>query len=54
VPQAAPPEPGEPTGIDYLGLVMSAEEKAQGSGRIDYAELRLPGFDDNDNEEMAQ
>jgi putative transposase len=54
VPQAAPPEPGEPTGIDYLGLVAAAEEKAQGSGRIDYAELHLPGFDDNDNEEIAQ
>ena len=46
VPQAEPLKPGEPTGIDYLQLVMSAEQQAQGSGRIDYAELRLPGFDD--------
>lgn len=54
VPQAEPPVSGEPTGIDYLGLVAAAEEEAQGSGRIDYRELRLPGFDDHDNEEMAQ
>jgi putative transposase len=46
VPQAEPPVPAEPTGIDYLGLVKTAEEEAQGSGRIDYRELHLPGFGD--------
>jgi hypothetical protein len=55
VPQAEPPAPAEPTGIDYLGLVEAAEEEAQGSGRIDYRELRLPGFSDDDgHEEVAQ
>lgn len=56
VPQAAPPTPGEQTGIDYLALVAAAEEEAQGSGRIDYRELHLPGFSDEDtaHEEVAQ
>jgi putative transposase len=56
VPQAEPPEQRESTGIDYLRLVAAAEEEAQGSGRIHYRELRLPGFDDEDapNEEEAQ
>jgi putative transposase len=55
VPQAEPPAPAEPTGIDYLGLVMTAEEEAQGSGRIDYRELHLPGFsDEGDATEEAQ
>jgi putative transposase len=46
VPQAQPPAPAEPTGIDYLGLVAAAEEESQGSSRIAYRELRLPGFAD--------
>ena len=65
VPQAEPQAPGEPTGIDYLGLVAAAEDEAQGSGRIDYRELRLPGFEseqdadgtastDDDAHEQAQ
>ncbi len=56
VPQAEPPAPGEPTGIDYLGLVAAAEEEAQGSDRIDYRELHLPGFSHEDatSEEAAQ
>jgi putative transposase len=45
VPQAQPPGPTEPTGIDYLGLVSAAEDEAQGSGRINYAGLVLPGFE---------
>lgn len=45
VPQAERPGPAEPTGIDYLGLVAAAEQEAQGSGRINYRELRLPGFE---------
>jgi hypothetical protein len=49
VPQAQAPEPGEPTGIDYLGLVAAAEQEAQGSGRINYRELRLRGFDDDED-----
>jgi len=53
VPQAEPPEPGEPTGIDYLGLVTAAEQEAQGSGRINYRELRLPGFGDEQDEDGA-
>jgi putative transposase len=56
VPQAELPAAAEPTGIDYLGLVVAAEEEAQGSGRIDYRELRLPGFIDSDDghEEVVQ
>jgi putative transposase len=53
VPQAEPPMPGEPTGIDYLGLVAAAEQEAQGSGRINYRELRLPGFDDEQDADGA-
>lgn len=56
VPQALSPEPPVPSGIDYLGLVAAAEEEAQGSGRIDYRELRLPGFcgdEDTDGGEEA-
>lgn len=47
VPQASAPEPPESSGIDYLSLVETAEEEELGSGRIDYRELRLPGFDDD-------
>jgi hypothetical protein len=53
VPQAEPPVPGEPTGIDYLRLVAAAEQEAQGSGRINYRELRLPGFGDDQDEDGA-
>ena len=48
VPQAEPPAPPPTSGVDYLGIVSAAEEEAQGSGRIDYRELRLPGFADAD------
>ena len=36
-------EPAGP-GIDYLGLVRMAENKAQGVGEIAYVEVTLPGF----------
>lgn len=49
VPQAPRSEPPPSSGIDYLGLVAAAEEEAQGSGRIDYRELHLPGFSDADS-----
>ena len=45
VPQAEPPAAAPTSGVDYLGIVSAAEEEAQGSGRIDYRELHLPGFD---------
>lgn len=55
VPQAKPPvAPAEPTGIDYLGLVMAAEEEAQGSGRIDYRELCLPGFGESEADSVEE
>jgi putative transposase len=45
VPQAPQP-PAEPAGpgIDYLGLVRMAENKAQGVGEIAYVEVTLPGL----------
>jgi putative transposase len=43
VPQAARPQP-EPTGVDYLGLVLAAHEE-QTIGQIAYRELPLPGLD---------
>jgi len=47
VPQAPklPEEPQGP-GIDYLGLVRLAEDKAQGVSEIAFTEVRLPGFSD--------
>lgn len=56
VPQAEPSKQAESTGIDYLRLVVTAEEEAQGSARIDYRELHLPGFGDgdSDDEEVTQ
>jgi len=55
VPQAVPQVASEPTGIDYLGLVAAAEEQAQGSSRIEYRELHLPGFsDEGADRERAQ
>ncbi len=53
VPQAAPPAPAEPTGIDYFKLVESAEAEAQGSGRISYRELPLAGFGDDDGDDAS-
>jgi putative transposase len=55
VPQAEPPTPEEERGpgIDYLGLVRLAEDEAEGGSRIDYREIRLPGFDDEDHGEEA-
>lgn len=50
VPQAPRPAPVEATGIDYLKIVAAQEAEAQGSGHIDYRELRLPGFDDDGEE----
>lgn len=49
VPQAPSPEAPASSGIDYLGLVAAQEEEAQGAGRIDYRELRLPGLCDGDD-----
>jgi hypothetical protein len=47
VPQAAPPpDHDDDPGIDYLGLVRLAEERAQGAGQIAYKEVSLPGFSD--------
>jgi putative transposase len=43
VPQAAPPTP-EPTGIDYLGLVLATHED-QTIGPIAYRDLPLPGLE---------
>jgi putative transposase len=43
VPQAARPQP-QPTGVDYLGLVLAAHEE-QTIGQIAYRELPLPGLD---------
>jgi putative transposase len=43
VPQAARPQP-EPTGVDYLGLVLAAHEEHT-IGQIAYRELPLPGLD---------
>lgn len=55
VPQAEPPAPEEQgPGINYLGLVRLAEDEAQGGARIDYREIRLPGFDDEDSGEAAR
>ena len=43
VPQAARPQP-QPTGVDYLGLVLAAHEEHT-IGQIAYRELPLPGLD---------
>jgi len=50
VPQADAPSPPPSTGIDYLAIVAAQEEEAQGSGRIDYRELHLPGFEADGDE----
>lgn len=47
-PQAIAEEGGPR--IDYLGLVRIADEEAKGSGRIDFRELKLPGFDEEATE----
>jgi putative transposase len=53
VPQAPQPKSEEEgPGIDYLGLVRIAEDKALGVGGIAYLEVPLPGF--SENEEEAQ
>lgn len=51
VPQAEPGPPPPQSGIDYLAIVAAQEEEAQGTGRIDYRELRLPGFDQDADED---
>ena len=38
VPQAVPPPPPEPTGVDYLGLVEKAYDKKT-LGRVAYRDL---------------
>jgi putative transposase len=43
VPQAAPPQP-QPTGVDYLGLVLAAHEEHT-IGQIAYRQLPLAGLD---------
>ncbi len=42
VPQAAPPAPAAPTGVDYLGLVLAAHDE-QLLGRIAYRDLPAGG-----------
>ena len=54
VPQAEPPAPAPTSGVDYLGIVSAAQEEAQGSGRIDYRELHLPGFDHDSDAEVGR
>jgi len=46
VPQAARP-PGEPTGVDYLGMVATAHEHQAGTGRIDFSQLAMFADDDS-------
>lgn len=48
VPQAEPArdDHDDGPGIDYLGLVRLAEDRAQGAGQIAYKEVPLPGFSD--------
>jgi putative transposase len=55
VPQAAPPPPAaDPeTGIDYMGLVAAAHAEALGEASISYRDVRLPGFEDFDNDNDA-
>jgi putative transposase len=37
--------------IDYLGLVRIADDEAKGSGRIDFREIKLPGFEETGTEQ---
>jgi putative transposase len=54
VPQAPAPVPVDPgPGIDYLGLVATAQAEQVGAG-ISYAEIHLPGFDDDAHDDNAQ
>jgi putative transposase len=48
VPQAQVPAP-EPTGVDYLGLVLAAHDEA-GAGPISYRNVPLFGDDEDGNE----
>ncbi len=48
VPQAKPPTP-EPTGVDYLGLVLAAHDEAS-AGPISYRNVPLFGDDDADDD----
>ena len=50
-PQAAAEEDGP--GIDYLGLIRMADDEAKGSGRIDFREIRLPGFGEKATDESG-
>jgi hypothetical protein len=56
VPQAERPEQvnDDGPGIDYLGLVRLADDKAQGAGQIAYREVPLPGFPPDDTERVAR
>jgi len=47
--QSIAEEDGRP--IDYLGLVRMADDEAKGSGRIDFREIKLPGFEVVDTDE---
>ena len=51
VPQAAPaPVVDDGPGIDYIGLVASAHAESLGESSISYRDVRLPGFDDLDDD----
>ena len=47
VPQALPPTPPTPTGVDYLGLVLAAHD-AETLGHLAFRDL--PSEDDNQTE----
>jgi hypothetical protein len=41
VPQALPPTPPAPTGVDYLGLVLAAHD-AETLGQLAFRDLLVP------------
>jgi putative transposase len=47
-----PPEPAQPTGIDYLGLIQKRREEEL-QQRIDYRNLPIAGDGNNNNREMT-
>jgi ABC-type Zn2+ transport system substrate-binding protein/surface adhesin len=51
VPQALPPTPPTPTGVDYLGLVLAAHD-AETLGQLAFRDL--PTEDDNQTEDDHQ
>jgi hypothetical protein len=50
VPQAQPPQPSPPTGVDYLGLVLAAHD-AETLGQLAFRDLPVQQPEDHQTNE---